>query len=773
MRSVEIARDGRANFVGWLLICLLLTLAMGWLRLVVLADRLVLLTYGLPLLVCLLNRDLRLLYGMSVAFTAMAFYKGLWLIPDPSSPGFTYGNVAMQLANIWIVAGVVHALVNALGRIEARNVELGRLNDELAASNDELNATNEELSAREEEISRQNEELQSQAAELEQQTEESQQQAEESEQQSVELQAANAELARREQALQTLLDSARWLRTDLDEQVVLNALCQAAVKMMGEDVAGAAVIQYVDGTVGLRGQWGVGLGSGVVDGPFADSFAAIMLERGRTACIEDISARPDLRLPIPAAGGPFRSVLATPVWCEGEPVAAFEVYGSAPRQWTEGQFRLIEWFGAQAALAMRAIRAQRELERKRREAEEASIRKTQFLAAVSHDVRTPANAISLLAHLIERTAALPERVRDVPKMAQDLRANARALTELVSDVLDLARFDTGQVEPHRTDFSLNALIAAEVTQSAAVADAKGVRLTATLPEPEVWLRTDRLKLSRVLGNLVGNAIKFTAKGEVAIRCQRRGDGGIEVSVADTGVGISEQHLPRIFDEFFQLNNPERDRTKGTGLGLAICQRLADALGCRLRVSSVAGKGSTFTIEIPAAALIREPPAGTAAPAPAWPASGDGHDGAARHLAGVRLLLVEDHDVTRDTVARLLASAGAIVVAAANGGEALRLLEQGGDFDVLLLDLMLPDMDGTEVLARLNGRRPERLRCVLAVSGDVRDARVEEVRRLGADDLLPKPVSLDRLLTVVRACGLSGNAPRGADGGGAVARQPRG
>jgi signal transduction histidine kinase len=250
---------------------------------------------------------------------------------------------------------------------------------------------------------------------------------------------------------------------------------------------------------------------------------------------------------------------------------------------------------------------QRELDARRREAEEASVRKTRFLAAVSHDIRTPANAISLLAELIRRTAANPALAGEIPDLAREMHESAMSLVNLLGDVLDVARFDSGKIEIQESDVSLASLLAEEYRRFQPLARDKGLALEFDPPPEDVKVRADRIKLSRVVGNLVGNAIKFTEQGRVRLEVHRNGDAWADVRVVDTGVGIAPEHQRYIFDEFFQLSNPERDRNKGTGLGLAICKRLVDAMGGRLKVNSTPGQGSTFTVSLPPAGAGPTPP----------------------------------------------------------------------------------------------------------------------------------------------------------------------
>jgi PAS domain S-box-containing protein len=242
---------------------------------------------------------------------------------------------------------------------------------------------------------------------------------------------------------------------------------------------------------------------------------------------------------------------------------------------------------------------QRELETRRREAEEASVRKTRFLAAASHDIRTPANAISLLAELLKRTVDSPGLAAEIPQLADELRQSATSLVNLVSNILDVTRFDTDKLELHDTEFPLARLLEEETRQVLPLAQAKGLALDVEHADASLWLRADRIKLGRVLGNLLGNAIKFSDRGQISV-ATRRVDGELRISVSDTGIGINAENQKRIFDEFWQLSEPQR--SKGSGLGLAISKRLMEAMGGDVVVQSEVGKGSVFTISMPASTI---------------------------------------------------------------------------------------------------------------------------------------------------------------------------
>ena len=286
---------------------------------------------------------------------------------------------------------------------------------------------------------------------------------------------------------------------------------------------------------------------------------------------------------------------------------------------------------------------QRELETRRREAEEANVRKTRFLAAASHDIRTPANAISLLAELLRRTADSPSMAAEIPQLAEELRQSATSLVTLVSNVLDVTRFDTDKLELHETEFPLARLLEEEARQVLPLAQAKKLTLEVEPAEEGLWLRADRIKLGRVLGNLLGNAIKFTDRGSVRLATRRGGgvakptaagegngdghagqtraggggggaaapasggeDTNVVISVTDTGIGITPENQAHIFDEFWQLSDPQR--SKGSGLGLSISRRLVEAMGGSIAVQSEVGKGSAFTVTLPASLIIPRPDA---------------------------------------------------------------------------------------------------------------------------------------------------------------------
>ncbi len=726
---------------------LLAVAAFAFVRLYLYTDRSVPLTYALPLLMALWHKNRRLHWFITGCMAVIAGYQVLWLFPDEvaalvSRPA-TY---VMMLANIGIVAVVVDRLIASQRRLRASYVAIEDANHELETTNAELASREEEISSQNEVLQSQSEELEHQMEELQQQAEELQQQSEELQQQSEELQHLNDEGASRQRVLEALLETTTTPVSQGGLGSAAGRICEAALEATGREAAGALVVAWDAGQTTILGHCGLAwpAAADAAGQPSAhdDPFVRTVLTERRIAAIEDLATTPEALRPRSPKGEPFRAALAAPILEDGATVGAIVLYSLAPRQWSQAEFKIAEWLASQAGLVLLSARLQQEIDRRREQAEEESQRKTRFLAAVSHDVRTPANAISLTAEVIKQAGDDPKWAHEIPELAEALRSNAKLLVELVSDVLDLARFDSGKVEVDPSEFSLQDMVGKEVMQYQALAKSAGLRLGGSTDAAPIWLRTDRMKLARVLSNLIGNAIKFTDRGGVEIRCTRGADGTVEVQVEDTGVGIQGSQLENIFDEFFQIKNPERDRSKGTGLGLAICKRLVDAIGCSLSVRSRFGEGTTFTLRIPQDLVIEAP--AVSAPRPLQMQQ----QPTARRLEGLRVLLIEDHEDTRNAFSRLLGTQGAIVELATDGREALRVLGQHAP-DAVLLDLMLPDMDGREVLRHLAAHRPANLRCLLAVSGDITEARRAEVAALGADGLVAKPLQIEAL--IARIC----------------------
>jgi PAS domain S-box-containing protein len=379
------------------------------------------------------------------------------------------------------------------------------------------------------------------------------------------------------------------------------------------------------------------------------------------------------------------------------------------------------------------------MQKARDDAERSARNKSRFLSAISHDLRTPVNALNLLAETLGR------RLKDLPddgeltRLSSYLQRASSNLAELVSDLLDLTCFDSGDIPQHPVDFLLADWLDATLGPMAMAAEQKGLEFSWTLSSSNGWIRADRVKLGRVLVNLVGNAIKFTDVGSIRVSAELPPDGRLVLSVEDTGPGIPDAQLGQIFDEFAQLRNPERDRTKGTGLGLAICRRLVEAVGGRMEVMSLAGNGSRFTALFPVTPLPDPPEP------PPCSRTFDGSE--FPRVARPRVLLVEDDETTRLPMSHLLELSGFDVSTACDGAGALDQLADSRPA-MVLLDLMMPRMDGIEVLRRIRSDPVLGDLPVLILSGDVLDERARQLEALGVSGTLAKPIDFDRLLDVL-------------------------
>jgi signal transduction histidine kinase len=232
--------------------------------------------------------------------------------------------------------------------------------------------------------------------------------------------------------------------------------------------------------------------------------------------------------------------------------------------------------------------------------EAASERKTRLLASVSHDIRTPLTTISLLADLIRGGSGRPDLAPEqVAGLTQNLQANAASLGELVTDVLDIAYLDSGRVELRESEFAAGDFLGEECRSTAPLVQARRLRLECSAAEPGLRLRADRVKLARVLRNLLSNAIKYTEDGTVTVTAKSGADGSVLIAVSDTGPGIAPEQRERIFGEFTRLDSSRTGEAGGWGLGLAISRRLIHLMGGEITLESEPGRGSTFTIHLPA------------------------------------------------------------------------------------------------------------------------------------------------------------------------------
>jgi signal transduction histidine kinase len=323
---------------------------------------------------------------------------------------------------------------------------------------------------------------------------------------------------------------------------------------------------------------------------------------GRTAVeakvvhIPDAQLDPEYTLTEVMKLDPFRSMLGVPLLREGSPIGVITLTRATVRPFTDKQIELLTTFADQAVIAIENVRLFDEIQDKSRQLAEASQHKSQFLANMSHELRTPLNAILGYTELILDSVygEMPEKARGVLDRVQ---RNGRHLLGLINDVLDLSKIEAGQLTLSLADYSLKSVVHSVFGAVEPLAGEKHIALKTEIAADLPQGRGDERRLTQVLLNLVGNAIKFTDSGEVSIKASS-GNGAFTVAVRDTGPGISTADQARLFQEFQQADNSITRKKGGTGLGLAISKRIIEMHGGRIWVESSLGSGSTFAFALP-------------------------------------------------------------------------------------------------------------------------------------------------------------------------------
>jgi signal transduction histidine kinase/ActR/RegA family two-component response regulator len=365
-------------------------------------------------------------------------------------------------------------------------------------------------------------------------------------------------------------------------------------------------------------------------------------------------------------------------------------------------------------------------------AEAADRAKSEFLAAISHEIRTPLNSVLGAMHLLRSEPVSAEG----KVLIENAVSSGRMVNALINDVLDYSKIAAGRMElsPDATD--LRALFESVRASFAPECDSKGLTLDLDV-RPEVgWALIDELRLRQCLFNLVGNAVKFTSEGTIRITAGMAA-GDLTVEVQDTGPGIAEEVLPTLFARFTQGDGSTTRRFGGAGLGLAITRQLARLMGGDVDVRSRLGEGAAFTLRISA-------PAAAAAAAPAFEAE----PGADAPLAGLRLLLVDDNPANLTIGTLLLERMGAAVTTADTGRAALERCTSD-EFDLVLMDIQMPEMDGLETTRRLRRRAGPTARApVIAVTANVLDSQRAAYAEAGMSGVVAKPISPAELLAEI-------------------------
>jgi len=398
---------------------------------------------------------------------------------------------------------------------------------------------------------------------------------------------------------------------------------------------------------------------------------------------------------------------------------------------------------ATATLRQRRMRRRNEeaVQQARLRAEAADRAKTVMLANMSHEIRTPMSGIIGFADLLAATP-LSSGQQDY---VENIRSSAYALLALINDILDLSKIEAGRLELESAPVDLKRLVEDAVGLLAVRAAEKHLRLVFTIdPSAPAAILSDSARLRQVLVNLLGNAAKFTDRGgvslSVAATMEKDGSHRIDFAVSDTGPGIPAEHRERIFESFRQVDASISRKFGGTGLGLAICRSIVQQMGGAIEVESRVGSGSTFRFWIPARAVARSEVAAVRKPGIAGARSSG--------LAPLRVLVAEDNPVNRKLAQAVLRELGYQPDFALNGVEALDRIAVH-DYDVVLMDVQMPEMDGLEATRRIRREHPaERQPRIVAMTA----AAFPEDRKLcldaGMDDYVSKPMNMEELIAAL-------------------------
>jgi signal transduction histidine kinase/AmiR/NasT family two-component response regulator len=375
----------------------------------------------------------------------------------------------------------------------------------------------------------------------------------------------------------------------------------------------------------------------------------------------------------------------------------------------------------------------------------ASEAKSLFLATMSHEIRTPLNGVLGMAQAMagDELSAVQRGRLDV------VRQSGQSLLTILNDILDLSKIEAGKLEIESTEFDLNAVAEGAYATFEAIAGHKGVGFNLEVaPEAVGAYLGDPTRLRQVLCNLISNALKFTEAGEVriAIHWARDDVGGrLCMVVRDTGIGMTPEQTQNLFQKFVQADASTNRRFGGTGLGLAICGELVKRMGGEISIDSEAGHGSTFTVTLPLERIAGHKAAEAAA--------------AARAPTGVRVLAADDNEVNRLVLKTLLEQVGVETVLADNGRSALEAWEAGA-WDLVLMDIHMPVMDGVEATAAIRRREAQTGRArtpIIALTADAMSHQVDAFLAQGFDGHVSKPIEIGQLLAAMEAALADGAA----------------
>lgn len=403
------------------------------------------------------------------------------------------------------------------------------------------------------------------------------------------------------------------------------------------------------------------------------------------------------------------------------------------------------------------------LEEKAQQLAISSQYKSEFLANMSHELRTPLNSLLILAQMLAENNEknlMPKQV----EYANTIFSSGNDLLHLINDILDLAKVESGNLDVNPEEVALRSVKAHVEKQFMPVARQKGILFTVEVaPDVPKMMWTDERRLQQILKNLLSNAFKFTEKGSVTLHIGKANAGplhsegqeemSITFSVTDTGIGVSKENQDIIFEEFKQADGTTSRKYGGTGLGLSISRKIAMLLGGHISIESEEGKGSTFTLYLPArheiAAFAEKEAAVSLFQDVETPHPINENDPAEALLVGKKILIVDDDMRNVFALTTAIESHRMQVVFAENGREAIDVLMSNEDIDLILMDIMMPEMDGFEAMRRIRQKPEYQTLPIIALTAKAMKHDREQCIKAGASDYISKPVNLEQLFSLMR------------------------
>src|SRR6266404_6118335 len=557
-----------------------------------------------------------------------------------------------------------------------------------------------------------------------------------------EVEARTRELMRSVAELQALNEVGQAVSSSLDLETVLATVIARAVRLADADSGTLYQFDEADGVFDPRANFGVsdemieilrgsriGLGDGPVGlcavnrAPVQVSDTELSKQKVSAIWVHDA----------------IRAVVAVPLLRDEHVTGALVIRRRVSGEFSPSIVKLLQTLASQSVMAIENARLFKESQAKSAQLAEVSKLKSQFLANMSHELRTPLNAIIGLTEMLHEDARDLKRAEELEPLERVLRA-AHHLLELINDILDLSKIEAGRMDMHVETFAIAPLVEEVMATISSAAAKNGNEIIVHCPQDVGEMHADQTRIRQALLNLVSNANKFTEHGSVTVdvaRVMSKGSEEITMAVTDTGIGMSCEQMGRLFQEFVQADPSTTRKYGGTGLGLAISRRFCQMMGGEITVESQLGKGSTFTIRLPAriesvqpAPLMRRVRPERQSP---------------KAVKGSLILVIDDDQTVCEVMARYLEREGFVVRTATGGREGLQLAHELHPA-AITLDINMPDLDGWTVLAALKG--DPQLADIPVVLVTIEDNRSRGYS-LGATEYMTKPIDRERLISLLQ------------------------